>query len=80
MIKRTEEHRKQLNGFQVDRLIKLLSIEALKKHDGHLKFTTNYKVMLGTIGCDTYGELGKLRGFKTLKEAIVDVLVTSEQP
>jgi hypothetical protein len=76
-----EEHRRLLAGFEVDRLLKILAIEAKKHSGGHFSifsFTTHYKVAFGTpdlYGGAGYDQLKEVRGHKKLKDAVIDALV-----
>ena len=82
-----EEHTKLLRSFEVDRLLKLVTVEAKRLHDGHFavfSFTTGYKVAFGTPqlypgnGGTAYFQLHALPGFPTLKEALIAALVTGK--
>jgi hypothetical protein len=80
-----EEHTKLLGSFEVDRLLKMVTIEAKRLHDGHftiLAFTTNYKVAFGTPEPDHMewvgGPIWAMPGFKTLKEALIHALVSGK--
>ena len=46
----TEEHAALLRSFAVDRLLKLVTLEAKRRHDGHVTIvalTTHYQVVFG---------------------------------
>ena len=82
-----EEHTKLLRSFEVDRLLKLVTLEAKRLHHGHyaiFAFTTGYKVAFGTPqiypfhGGDAYAQLQAMQGFPTLKEALIAALVTGK--
>lgn len=76
-----DEHRRLLSSFEVDRLLKILAIEAKKHSGGHftiLSFTTHYKVAFGTpdlYGGQGYEQVGAMRGREKLKDAVIDALV-----
>ena len=83
-----EDHAKLLRSFEVDRLLKLVTLEAKRLHDGHyaiLSFTTGYKVAFGTPqiypgnGGTAYYQLQHIPGFPTLKEALIAALVGRER-
>jgi hypothetical protein len=83
----TEEHTKLLRSFEVDRLLKLLTLEAKRLHDGHytiLAFTTGYKVAFGTPSLYpfsdgmAYAQLQQMPAFPTLKEALIAALVAGK--
>jgi hypothetical protein len=49
-----EEHAALLRSFAVDRLLKLVTLEAKRLHDGHVTIvalTTHYQVRLGPSPC-----------------------------
>ena len=82
-----EEHTKLLRSFEVDRLLKLVTLEAKRLHDGHyaiFSFTTGYKVAFGTPnlypcnGGTAYYQLRTMPGFPTLKEALIAALVVGK--
>ena len=80
------EHTKLLRAFEVDRLIKLVTLEAKRLHDGHFTifaFTTHYKVAFGTPDFDmdtlAHAQLQKMPGFTTLKEALIAALVAGKE-
>jgi len=79
-----EQHKKALRAFEVDRLLKLLRIEADKNHSGHytiFSFSTHFKCTFGTPDLDTgsgRAQVAYLPGFTTLKEAIIDALVKAK--
>jgi hypothetical protein len=86
-VRTKEEHAHLLRGFEVDRLLKLVTLEAKRLHDGHFTifgFTTNYKVAFGTpnlypgAGGSAYAQLGEMPGFPTLKEALIAALVVGK--
>ena len=76
-----EEHATLLRSFEVDRLLKLVTLEAKRLHDGHLTIfalTTHYQVAFGPPALAS----GKLRpqlaavpSVPTLKEALIAALV-----
>jgi hypothetical protein len=80
-----DEHVKRLQAFEVDRLLKLVDLEARKHHDGHwtlLSFTTGYKVAFGTPDMQSYGqpsdgyhELQSMPAATTVKDALIVALV-----
>jgi hypothetical protein len=76
-----EEHATLLRSFEVDRLLKLVTLEAKRLHDGHFTifaFTTHYKVALGTPDLDGgkgRPQLAEMPGSPTLKEALIAALV-----
>jgi hypothetical protein len=79
-----QEHTALLRAFEVDRLLKLLALEAKKHHDGHyaiFSFTTGYKVAFGTpaiaVGSGRE-QLGRVPACVTLKEALIAALVASK--
>jgi hypothetical protein len=82
-----EDHAKRLRSFEVDRLLKLLALEAQRLHDGHyaiFSFTTGFKVAFGTpqiypINPGTaYVQLRAMPSFPTLKEALIAALVAGK--
>ena len=80
-----EEHRKLLSRFEVDRLLKLLDLEAKRSHDGYyaiFSFHSGFKVAFGIPdinppGCrqQGYAQLCEMTHAPTLKEAIIEALV-----
>ena len=76
-----EEHATLLRSFEVDRLLKLVTLEAKRLHDGHFTIfalTTHYKVAFGTPDLDSgkgRPQLAEMLGFSTLKEALIAALV-----
>jgi hypothetical protein len=76
-----EEHATLLRSFEVDRLLKLVTLEAKRLHDGHFTifaFTTHYKVAFGTPDLDSgkgRPQLAEMPGSPTLKEALIAALV-----
>jgi hypothetical protein len=82
-----EEHAKLLRSFEVDRLLKLVTLEAKRLHNGHytiLAFTTGYKVAFGTPNIyplndgQAFYQVQHMPGFPTLKEALIAALVTGK--
>jgi hypothetical protein len=77
-----EEHTRLLRAFEVDRLLKLLALEAKKQHDGHYAIfscTTGFQVAFGTPDVDGgqgRDQLRQLPAWKTLKEALIAALVS----
>jgi hypothetical protein len=77
-----KEHRQALRAFEVDRLLKMFTIEAKKHHDGHytiFSFTTGFKAAFGTPDLDSSlgrEEVDSLPTFRTLKEALIEALVS----
>jgi hypothetical protein len=83
----SEEHTKLLRSFEVDRLLKLVTLEAKRLHDGHytiFAFTTGYKVAFGTPqispfhDADAWYQLKAMPSFPTLKEALIAALVAGK--
>ena len=82
-----EAHAAHLRVFEVDRLIKLVALEAKQHHDGHytiLSFTSGYKVAFGIPdmlpwggGCG-YAQVATMTQYPTLKEALIAALVTGK--
>jgi hypothetical protein len=80
-----EEHRDLLRTFEVDRLLKLLSIEAKKHRNGHytlFSFTSGYKAAFGIVDLPYgtgpskgYQQVASMQQWVTLKEAIIEALV-----
>ena len=76
-----EEYAALLRSFAVDRLLKLVTIEAKRLHDDHVTvfaFTTGYQVAFGTPALDHgngRSQLAALPSAPTLKEALVTALV-----
>ena len=76
-----EEHATLLRSFEVDRLLKLVTLEAKRLHDGHFTvcaFTTEYKVAFGTPDLESgkgRPQLAEMPGAPTLKEALIAALV-----
>jgi len=81
-----EEHTALLRRFEVDRLLKLMTLEAKRSHDGHytiFAFTTGYKVAFGTpslypVQASADYQLRAMPSFPTLKEAMIAALVTGK--
>jgi hypothetical protein len=79
-----QEHTTLLRAFEVDRLLKLLTLEAKKQHDGHYTIfscTTGYKVAFGTPDLDGgtgRAQLGHIPACATLKEALIAALVAAQ--
>jgi hypothetical protein len=60
----------------MEKLLDQLEQRAINYYGGHytiFRFTTNWKVCLGTAECRD--DIEELEGFKTLKEAIVNCLL-----
>jgi hypothetical protein len=76
-----EAHRQALRAFEVDRLLKIVAIEAHKHHQGRftiLALPEGYKAAFGTPdlqGGVGPGQLAILTAFPTVKEALIDTLV-----
>jgi len=76
-----EEHATLLRSFEVDRLLKLVTLEAKRLHDGHFTvfaLTTQYKVAFGAPDLDGgtgRPQLAAIPGAPTLKEALIAALV-----
>jgi len=82
-----EDHTKLLRSFEVDRLLKLVTLEAKRLHGGHLTifaFTTEWKVAFGTPQVyplhegTAYYQLRAMPGWPTLKEALIAALVAGK--
>jgi len=79
-----DEHARLLGKFEIDRLFKLIAIEAKKEHDGHytvFSFSTGYVVAFGIPDLDTgYGrqQVKSLALKPTLKEALIAALSAKE--
>jgi hypothetical protein len=80
----TEEHTALLRSFAVDRLLQLVTLEAKRRHDGHVTIvalTTHYEVAFGppTLSPGAAGGASAPRaerpGSPTLKEALIAALV-----
>jgi hypothetical protein len=80
----TEEHTALLRSFAVDRLLQLVTLEARRRHDGHVTIvalTTHYQVAFGppTLSPGSAGGTDASRadrpGSPTLKEALIRALV-----
>ena len=80
----TEEHAALLGSFAVDRLLQLVTLEAKRRHDGHvtiMALTTQYQVAFGppTLSPGAAGGASAPRaerpGAPTLKEALMTALV-----
>ena len=80
----TEEHAALLRSFAVDRLLQLVTLEAKRRHDGHVTIvalTTHYQVVFGppTLSPGSAGGTDAPRaerpGSPTLKEALMTALV-----
>ena len=76
---------KLLRSFEVDRLLKLVTLEAKRLHGGHstiFAFTTEYKVAFGSPdiypGGTAYAQVQAMPQFPTLKEALVHVLLADK--
>ena len=79
-----EEHAALLRSFAVDRLLQLMTLEAKRRHDGHVTIvalTTHYQVVFGppTLSPGSAGGTDAPRaerpGSPTLKEALMTALV-----
>ena len=79
-----EEHTTLLHSFEVDRLMQLVTLEAKRRHDGHVTIvalTTHYQVAFGppTLSPDSAGGASAPRAERpsspTLKEALITALV-----
>jgi len=68
-------------SFDLELLLQITQAKASAISDGHLsifKFTTHWKVILGTPDIDSgkgREEIRKLKPFFTLKEALIDLLI-----
>ena len=80
----TEEHATLLHSFAVDRLLQLVTLEAQRRHDGHVTIfalTTHYQVVFGppTLSPSSAGGASAPRaerpGAPTLKEALITAMV-----
>jgi hypothetical protein len=80
----TEEHAALLRSFAVDRLLQLVTLEAKRRHDGHVTIvalTTHYQVAFGppTLSPGSAGGAYPPRaekpGSPTLKEALMTAMV-----
>ena len=79
-----EEHAALLRSLAVDRLLQLVTLEAKRRHDGHVTIvalTTHYQVAFGppTLSPGSAGGASAARserpGSPTLKEALITALV-----
>ena len=79
-----EEHAALLRSFEVDRLLKLVTLEAKRLHDGHFTIfalTTYYKVAFGSPNLypsyagGAYAQRAEMPGSPTLKEALITAIV-----
>jgi hypothetical protein len=76
-----EERVTLLRSFEVDRLLKLVTFEAKRRHDGHFTIfalTTRYQVAFGTPALESgkgRPQLAAMPGAPTLKEALLAALV-----
>jgi hypothetical protein len=83
-----EDHRRHLRRFEVDRLLKLLELEAQRSYDGHytiFRFNSGFKVAFGTPDINTpgcrqqgYAQLCEMTHAPTLKDAIIEAMVTGK--
>jgi hypothetical protein len=79
-----EEHLAAFRQFEIDRLLKLLHIEAKKNHDGHytiFSFTSHFKVAFDTpflLDGTAWAQVAQMPGHPTLKEALVHALVDAK--
>ena len=80
----TEEHATLLRSFAVDRLLQLVTLEAKRRHDGHVTIvalTNHYQVAFGppTLSPGSAGGTDAPRaerpGAPTLKEALITALI-----
>ena len=80
----TEEHAALLGSFAVDRLLQLVTLEAKRRHDGHvtiIALTTHYQVAFGPpilapgSAGGTDAPRAEMPGAPTLKEALITALV-----
>ena len=80
----TEEHAALLRSLAVDRLLQLVTLEAKRRHDGHVTIvalTTHYQVAFGppTLSPGSAGGTDAPRaerpGAPTLKEALITALI-----
>ena len=80
----TEEHAALLRSLAVDRLLQLVTLEAKRRHDGHVTIvalTTQYQVAFGppTLSPGSAGGVSaphaERPGSPTLKEALITALV-----
>ena len=80
----TEEHATLLHSFAVDRLLQLVTLEAKRRHDGHVTIvalTTHYEVAFGPLTLSpgsagsAYAPRAERPGSPTLKEALITALV-----
>jgi hypothetical protein len=85
-----DEHRRMLRVFEVDRLLKLLELDAQKSHDGYyaiLRYHSGFKVAFGIVdlqhpGCvpsKGYMQVAEMQHFPTLKDAIIEALVSGKE-
>ena len=81
------DHTKLLRSFEVDRLLKLVTLEAKRLHDGHyaiFAFTNGYKVAFGTPqvyplnGGTAWYQLQEMPASPTLKDALIAALVAGK--
>jgi hypothetical protein len=79
-----EEHAALLRSFEVDRLLKLVTLEAKRLHNGHVTIvalTTHYQVAFGppTLSPGSaggaYAQCAARPGSPTLKEALMTAMV-----
>jgi len=82
-----EEHAALLRSLAVDRLLQLVTIEAQRRHDGHVTIfalTTHYQVVFGppTLSPSSAGGAAAPRaerpGAPTLKEALITAIVEGQ--
>jgi hypothetical protein len=83
-----DEHRTLLQSFTLEQLLALLEVEAHKTHNGYytiLRFHSGFKIAFGIPdinppGCGQQGyvQLLEMTHFPTLKEAIVQALVSGK--
>lgn len=77
-----EEHAALLRRFAVDRLLQLVTLEAKRRHDGHVTIvalTTHYQVAFGpptlSPGSGASAPRAERPGSPTLKEALIAAMV-----
>jgi hypothetical protein len=79
-----EEHAALLRSFAVDRLLKLVTLEAKRLHDGHVTIvalTTHSQVAFGSPTLSpgsaggAYAPRAEMPGSPTLKEALITAMV-----
>jgi hypothetical protein len=83
-----EDHRQHLRRFEVDRLLKLLELEAQRSYDGYytiFRFHSGFKVAFGIPGINppgcrqqAYAQLHEMTHYPTLKDAIIEAMVAGK--